>query len=161
MIAEDAEIAKGAIYFHFKSKSEIAAAVIESLSEMTAALLGEIAVLNESPLQKVKLASRRLAELVAFDSLASAGMRLSVEGNQFQYSIEPHGVWLETVGKWVEDAQTAQQLSKSLDSVEFAQLTISLLVGIQATSLASGDSELIPQRAEIAWECLVGETTVT
>ncbi|MBF4994519.1 TetR/AcrR family transcriptional regulator [Arthrobacter gandavensis] len=155
-VAERAGVTKGALYFHFPSKEDLARAVIaEQHGYITA---DNTAVLNLGlpPLESMIVLCRRFAENLLRQPIVRAGTRLTLEASIFHEDVrQPYDDWVEVMARLAGQAQDQGQLRQDLDAPAFGRLVVSALVGVQITSaVLTGRSDLL-ERVEQMWELML------
>jgi AcrR family transcriptional regulator len=134
-ILAEAELTKGAMYFHFASKQALALAIIDDLSEMSRAAADELLARKMSGLET-------LIDLVflrgvqdTHDDLARAGVRL-LESLDDPTHLHP-GLWqskMEFVATVIRKAVTEGDVIDQHDPDDIAKMLVALWVGIRRTS---------------------------
>lgn len=149
-ILKRAGVTTGAMYFHFKSKEDLARAVIVEQA-------AELQWPQESKgLQQLLDMSQYLAVEMRHNMLFRAGVRLAVEQsevNLLDYSI--YDWWAEQFRTHLVEARELGQLLPDVNVDDFAQLIVGAYTGTQIMArLATGRVDL-PERIERMWRCLL------
>ncbi|MGW1719108.1 ScbR family autoregulator-binding transcription factor [Streptomyces sp. NPDC002156] len=149
-ILQRAGITTGAMYFHFKSKEELARAVIvEQAAELQWPK-------GERGLQQLLDMCGYLAVEMRRNVLFRAGVRLAVEQNEvglLDYSI--YDWWSEQFREHLSEARELGQLHPHVDLAAFAQVIVAAYTGTQIMArLSSGRADL-PERIEMMLRCLL------
>ncbi|MGK4579110.1 ScbR family autoregulator-binding transcription factor [Kitasatospora sp. HPMI-4] len=148
-IHERSGITKGAMYFHFKSKEEIAKGVIAAQTEVPVQVRSH----SESPLQEVVDHTHELAHRLITDVLFRASIRLTVEQGTFQ--VNDSGMydwWLQVFGRELARAQDAGELRKELAPEEVAASVVASFTGIQMLSHVTCGRRDLHQRLALWWQ---------
>lgn len=151
-----AGVTKGALYFHFSSKEELAFAVISAGEEIGGALVQEVLGGDSPPLQKLIDITIRWASFIQTDPVVRANVRLIVEqgtySREMPNSYEP---WEQVVGTLLKEAQDRGELERSVDPKSLAEFVVSAFTGAQIVSYAmSGHKDLV-RRIETMWQLLL------
>lgn len=145
-----AGVTTGAMYFHFKSKEDLARAVIvEQAAELDFPR-------DHSGLQQLLDMCQYLAVEMQNNVLFRAGVRLAVEQNEAElldYSI--YDWWADQFREQLVKAREKGQLLPDVDEVAFAQVLVGAYTGTQIMArLSSGRADL-PERISTMWRCLL------
>lgn len=155
-IAREAGATRGALYFHFQSKEEIARAVIEKEQQLSAASGTRIVELNRPALETMLLLSADLGRRLQVDPVVKAGIRLTTEGSNFEPALRaPYEQWLVTFGGIAEDAVAQSDFRDDIDASAFARFLISAYTGVQLVSDTFTErDDLLPRLREM-WTFLL------
>lgn len=134
-ILAEAELTKGAMYFHFTSKQALALAIIDELTEMSHASVVELLARNMSGLET-------LIELVFFravqntqDEVARAGVRLlDTLDNPTSLPQRLWQSWIEFLTTLIQRAIADGDVGEQHDPDAIAKMLLALWVGIRRTS---------------------------
>jgi AcrR family transcriptional regulator len=134
-IAAAAGVTKGALYFHFSSKDELASAVIEAQHAAAARSAASMVVTNEAALETAVAISAGLARSLQSDPLTRAGIRLTTESSAFDAPVRgPYEHWLATFESLLLAALDAGDLRAGTDPAMLARFIIPSFTGIQIIS---------------------------
>ena len=134
-ILAEAELTKGAMYFHFSSKQALALAIIDDLTEMSRAAVVELLARQMSGLETlIGLVYLRAVQDTQHD-VARAGVRLldtldkptAVASTLWQS-------WIEFVTTLMQRAVTEGDIIAQHDPEDIAKMLVALWVGIRRTS---------------------------
>lgn len=136
-VLAEAELTKGAMYFHFSSKQALALAIIDDLTEMSNAAVAELLARKMSGLETLIDLVYLLAVQDTQNEIARAGVRLletldsatDVPSAQWQ-------TWVEFVTTLIQKAATEGDVMEHLDPEDVAKLLVALWVGIRRISAA-------------------------
>ncbi|MEU0255313.1 ScbR family autoregulator-binding transcription factor [Streptomyces sp. NPDC006184] len=130
-IQERSGVTKGAMYFHFKSKEEIARGVMAAQTEVPV----EPRTPSVSPLQQVIDLTQLLAQRLRTDVLFRASIRLTVERGTFQTNdSDLYDWWLRAFGRELVRAQGAGELREDVVPEDVAASVVGSFTGIQMLS---------------------------
>ena len=145
MIVEESGISQGSMYFHFKSKEQIALAVINEQHARSLPLLTDAADPSPGVFERLVSVSRAMADQLRADPVVRAGIRLALEEGALG---APAGdfylSWVETTSAMVGPALERGELTSGLSPEALAKTLIGFFTGVQLMSqaLSSGDDLL-------------------
>lgn len=155
-VAERAGVTKGALYFHFPSKDDLARAVIAEQHAFITAENEVVLTYGISPLESMILCCRRFADNLLAEPIVRAGTRLTLEASAFDHDVrQPYRDWVALMSKLARDAQGAGQLRGGLDTGGFGRFVVSSLVGVQVVSAVLTERADLMERVEEMWELLL------
>jgi TetR/AcrR family transcriptional regulator, transcriptional repressor for nem operon len=134
-ILAEAELTKGAMYFHFSSKQALALAIIDDLTEMSRAAVTEMLALKMSGLETLIDLIFLLAVQDTQQDVARAGVRL-LEALDNTTPLPPT-LWqsrMEFVTTLIQRAVTEGDVIDKHDPEDIAKILLALWVGIRRTS---------------------------
>ena len=134
-ILAEAELTKGAMYFHFQSKQALALAIVDDLSEMSRAAVAELLTRQMSGLET-------LIDLVCLQAVqntqnevARAGVRLlETLDNPTSLHTTLWQSWIEFVTTLIQKAVTEGDVVDHHDPEDIAKMLVALWVGIRRIS---------------------------
>jgi AcrR family transcriptional regulator len=155
-IAREAGATRGALYFHFPSKEDLARAVIDKEQELSIAASGRILSLRRPPFETMLLLCVDLAERLRSDDIVKAGIRLTTEITQFDPPLlAPYEGWMSAFGGLAQQAVDTGEFRADLDAAAFARLLIPAYTGIQLVSdVFSGRADLMSRIRDL-WLFLI------
>jgi TetR/AcrR family transcriptional repressor of nem operon len=150
-ILAEAELTKGAMYFHFPSKQALALAIVDDLAKMSRAAVTELLARKMSGLET-------LIDLVYFravqdthNEVARAGVRLL---DTLDNTILPPSAlwqsWIEFVATLIQKAVTEGDVVDHHDPEDIAKMLVALWVGIRRVSDLD-QPELYLDNVQKAW----------
>ncbi|MEV0279513.1 ScbR family autoregulator-binding transcription factor [Streptomyces sp. NPDC050610] len=151
-ILKAAGVTKGALYFHFSSKEELARGVMASQMEETS--VPE----SGSPLQDIIDLTQQLAVRLRMghDPLLRASIRLTIEHGSFDArDTAPYDWWLETFTRRFILAMGADELRAGTVPEDAAATVVGSFSGIQLLSHVTTDREDITRRITTWWQQLL------
>ncbi|OBH96941.1 TetR/AcrR family transcriptional regulator [Mycobacterium scrofulaceum] len=134
-ILAEAELTKGAMYFHFPSKQALALAIIDDLTERSNAAAAELLARQMSGLETLIDLVYLLAMQDAQDEVARAGVRL-LESLDNATGM-PTTMWqsrIDFVTTLIEKAITEGDVIDTLDPADVAKMLVALWVGVRRIS---------------------------
>ncbi|MFG2503301.1 ScbR family autoregulator-binding transcription factor [Streptomyces sp. NPDC048441] len=112
-IADAAGVTKGALYFHFTSKEELADAVLQRGRDLLDGAVRELRAAGVSPLQSIIDLTYWLARTLQEEPAVRAGFRIARERTGLLSSANDlHGVWISTVWELLRQARDTGELRK-------------------------------------------------
>lgn len=156
-ISADAEVTQGALYFHFRSKQDLAAEVIRRQHQLSIAVGASCLQSSTSGIEGMVLLSGALATQIQSNPIVQAGLRLSTESaaDLADASVTPYVEWISTSRLFIEKAAAQQELVGGLDVDMAAEVIISSFSGTQFVSVAlSGGTDLIDRLVRM-WTVLL------
>ncbi|RKR30180.1 ScbR family autoregulator-binding transcription factor [Arthrobacter oryzae] len=155
-VSEAAGVTKGALYFHFQSKEDLARAVIEEQHRIAAAE-GERIVAEDLPaLTTMILMCRAFGLQLVHEPVVRAGIRLTFEATAFGAPVRgPYEDWIAVMEQLTGRAKTELQIRPSVDAGAFARYLVASFTGVQLVSgVLTGRADVM-QRIEEMWEILL------
>ncbi|MBV8927819.1 MAG: TetR/AcrR family transcriptional regulator [Mycobacteriaceae bacterium] len=150
-ILADAEVTKGAMYFHFRSKHALALAVIDGQSDMGREAVNELAARKLSGLETLIDASYLIALRDLTDEMARAGLNLLESmGRYNKLQANVLGAWINAFGAFVERAAADGDVSTDHDPADVGRLLVALYMGIRQTSNLDEPHEFLTE-VEKTW----------
>lgn len=155
-IAAASSVTKGALYFHFQSKDDIARAVIQAQHERAMVSGAEVLGRNLPALQTMVLLCAGLANQLLTDPVVKAGIRLTTDRSGFERPIDgPYDDWLRTYEELTVRAIHEGDIVPTLDPSMFAHFVIPTFTGIQLVSETLSDRADLLQRVREMWIVLL------
>jgi AcrR family transcriptional regulator len=155
-IIEQAEITKGALYYHFDSKEMLAAAIIEEATNRVIGAFGEIAASSSPALENMVHGSFVVLGMIAHDKVARIGRQLARALGQFSdVGAETYRNWTTVVEAQAHKAAEEGDLRDGVDPEVVGDTIIALLLGVEQLSTAlSGGADMLA-RLSRAWQMLL------
>jgi TetR/AcrR family transcriptional regulator, transcriptional repressor for nem operon len=134
-ILAEAELTKGAMYFHFPSKQALALAIIDDLTEMNRAAVTELLAHKMSGLETLIDLVYLLAVQDTQNEVARAGVRLleTLDDTTAPPTALWHS-WIELVTTLIQKAVTEGDVVDHHDPEDIAKMLVALWVGIRRIS---------------------------
>lgn len=154
-ILADAEVTKGAMYFHFRSKHALATAIVEHSAQMGRTAVAELLARGLSGLEALIDISFLIAVFDSTDELARAGLNLLESiGRTDELQSRVTG---DCVAGFAEIARRAIQesdIAAERDPDAIARLLVSLYLGLRQTSDPDQPERLLGDLQQ-AWELVL------
>ena len=130
-ILAEAELTKGAMYFHFSSKQALALAIIDDLTEMSRGAVTELLARKMSGLETLIDLVYLLAVQNTQDEVARAGVRLleTLDNTNALWQS-----WIEIVTSLIQKAVTEGDVIDHHDPEDIAKMLVALWAGIRRIS---------------------------
>lgn len=134
-VLAEAQLTKGAMYFHFQSKQALAIAIIDDLIEMSNATVAELLARKMSGLETLIDLVYLLAVQDTQNEVARAGVRLlETLDNATDMPATLWQSWIDFVTRLVKDAIAEGDVIERLDPEDVAKMLVALWVGIRRIS---------------------------
>ncbi len=151
-ILAEAGVTKGALYFHFKSKEDLADALIEEQFTVWEPL----AAIERPGLQTVIDLTQGMAASLQSDVRVRASVRLVIEQGSF---IAPAGAaykrWIDTIHGCLLAAKAAGDVRKEINAYDLAVYVQASFTGIQLSSqVLTGRNDLL-ERTAYMWTLIL------
>ncbi|MEV6974717.1 ScbR family autoregulator-binding transcription factor [Kitasatospora sp. NPDC093806] len=151
-ILDRAGVTKGALYFHFPSKEELALAVIEGQG----AWLATWRPAAESPVQALIDLGYAFAHSLLDDPVLRGAIRLTIEHGSFtQPQIGAYQGWHDAARELLERARDAGELHAGVDPAAAAGVITGAVTGIQLSSQVLTDRRDLLRRMADLWTLLL------
>lgn len=149
-IMKRAGVSQGAMYFHFKSKEDLARAVMNAQPETVVPRLGS------HGLQRIVDTTFIWAWQVQQDVLLRAGIRLTNEQDGTSVSDAlPYVAWTQIIELTLRQAQHVGDVEESIDAHELSEFLVSACTGMQMFAKAVSDRQDLPERVVSMWRVLL------
>lgn len=153
-IRDELGITNGALYFHFSSKQELAAEIVERHRAVVVAVLRKLDDGDGTALTKLVGATFALTRLLTGDPYVRAGIRLSLEaseGPEFGREAIPTQGWIRWATGHVGQALAAGEIADRLGADMLGRFLVSALIGTHLVSnVLTGHADL-EQRIDQMW----------
>jgi AcrR family transcriptional regulator len=151
-----AGVTKGALYFHFSSKEELAFAVITTGEELGNVVVQEVLAGDAPPLQKLIDISIRWAAYIQTDPIVRANVRLIVEQGTYSRDMpNSYDPWEQVASHLLKEAQERGELERSVDVKALAEFIVAAFTGAQIVSYATSGYKDLVRRVENMWQLLL------
>jgi AcrR family transcriptional regulator len=155
-ITTEAGVTKGALYFHFRSKDEVARAVIAEQHRLSHESGQQILALGRPGLETMILMCGDLARKLKTDPIVKAGIRLTTEVSNFDRPVlDPYRDWLNTFEVLIHRAIAEGDVRAELTPEKLAHFIIPAFTGVQLVSDTFSKRNDLLQRVSEMWEILL------
>jgi TetR/AcrR family transcriptional regulator, transcriptional repressor for nem operon len=150
-VLAEAELTKGAMYFHFRSKHALALAVIDDLTAQSSEVVADLLSRKFSGLETLIDFSYQLAVRDITEDIARAGFNLLESiGRPEGLQVNLLGAWIQTLAGIVERAIAEGDILDECDPHDVGQLLVSIYLGLRQTSDLD-EAEQFLRHFEKAW----------
>ncbi|MFD6859224.1 ScbR family autoregulator-binding transcription factor [Rhodococcus sp. NPDC060090] len=155
-IIDEAGVTKGALYFHFGSKEELARGVIDAGVERFGAAARSKMEQRAPALETAIEVSVLNATLSESDQIVRAMYRLLVEiGDYRGVDAAPFGLWFDSVQGLIQRARDEDDLVESVDVDAVSLLLMQTVTGARIVSEALGRPDQLAEQIESLWSILL------
>ena len=155
-IASAAGVTKGALYFHFQSKDEIARAVMRQQHELSSSAAAAIIDEGRPALETMIRLCAGLVDQLVSDPVVKAGIRLTTDVSTFERPmVDPYEDWLNTVEGLIRRAHDEGDIVPTVDPGMLARFLIPALTGVQLVSDALSARKDLHERAREMWTIMI------
>ncbi|AMM19517.1 hypothetical protein AX769_04400 [Frondihabitans sp. PAMC 28766] len=156
LIADEARVTRGALYFHFKSKQEIANAVIAEQHRLSREDAERALATSASAFEGLLRWSVGLARQLTSEIVVSAGIRLTTDGTASELSaIDPYLDWMQAVEGLLARARDEGDVRATADPASAAAFIIPAYTGVQLVSDSLHDRTDLVERVHDMWALLI------
>jgi AcrR family transcriptional regulator len=151
-ILTEAGVTKGALYFHFKSKEDLADALIDEQFTVS----DPLAEIENPGLQTVIDLTQGMAASLQSDVRVRASIRLVIEQGSFiAPAANAYKRWIDTIHGCLLAAKAAGDLRKEINPHDLAQFVQASFTGIQLSSqVLTGRTDLL-ERITFMWNTIL------
>ncbi|WP_165313220.1 ScbR family autoregulator-binding transcription factor [Rothia halotolerans] len=149
-------ISQGSMYFHFKSKEQIALAVMHEQHVRTYQKIENAREETADPFEQMIRTSRALCGLLAEDDVVRAGMELTLENNALrEESYAFYDRWFSRVEAILEHAREDGILVTPLASAELSRSMVGYFTGSDLVCRSSQTESDLLASIEVMWVVIV------
>lgn len=155
-IAKQAGVTKGALYFHFPSKTALAEAMIQTQHEANEELARRVGDHRGDGLDLLVELTRGLARRLIDDPTLQAAMRLAVELGESKDAViaDTYQAWERVVTDVAGSARERGELAERVDPAELARFLVAAFTGLQTVSLVASGLDDLDRRIDEMWRLL-------
>lgn len=155
-IAKRLELTKGSVYFHFPSKAQLAAEVVDSYFHMWEPVLQGVQERGLTGLEAMKWASRQVAIEYRDNIPVRAAVRLMRESALIDAELPtPFIGWMQTVKTYLDQALGAGELREDLDLDRVAWHIVASFFGVQEVSHQLAERTDLDEHIDTLWDLLL------
>ncbi|KZF06150.1 MAG: ScbR family autoregulator-binding transcription factor [Rhodococcus sp. (in: high G+C Gram-positive bacteria)] len=150
-ILQHAGVTKGAMYFHFSSKEELAHAVIDAQHGMAMEGAQLVAAHSDSAIETLVFVSQEMARQLVTEPIARGGMRLTMEIGSIQGPIEKTYLdWIDSIRQVAEQAASDGDIVQGTDIDALARFIVGSFTGVQILSeMLTGRADLYERLSQL------------
>ncbi|MFC0678191.1 ScbR family autoregulator-binding transcription factor [Lysobacter korlensis] len=155
-VVREADVTKGALYFHFGSKEELAYAVIAEQNRISQLSGKAIVALGRPALETMILLCADLGRQLMHDPVVQAGIRLTTEAASFPPTVlEPYRDWLLVFEDLIHRAIDEGDIRVDIAPDALARFVIPAFTGVQLVAAVFTARQDLLTRIREMWEILL------
>jgi len=159
-IGQDAQVTKGALYFHFPSKAELARAVLDEHYGRWALIDAELSERKLDPLIAAVALSFEVARDYRESIIARAGERLNRDIQIIDPDLpQPYLRWINRLTSLLREARSQRLIRPDIEPSNAAHAIVASYFGIQQVSETLTDARDIARRLRDWWELMLPSLT--
>jgi AcrR family transcriptional regulator len=145
-------VTKGALYFHFKSKEDVASAVVEEQHRLSVGPTRAWLEQDGNSLEAVIRATQLMAVQLTSDVVVRAGIRLTLEHGTFgALQVDPYVEWVDVIKGLTQRAMDEGDVRSPLSAEDLARFVVGTFTGIQVLSEVFTGRQDLRRRVEQMW----------
>lgn len=154
-IVQRADATKGALYFHFRSKADLAHAVLATHYERLDAIIREAAAADLDAYNTLGHVITALARANQRDPIARAAVRLGDERDQLERDApSPPVDWVEYVTKLLRRGQRDGSIRTAMNTAASARVIVASFYGVDLMSARLTGRDDLLKRVDEWWTML-------
>ncbi|MGN8027626.1 ScbR family autoregulator-binding transcription factor [Microbacterium sp. 22242] len=135
MIERRSGVSRGAMYFQFTTKREIADAVIDEQHATSSRLVVAAAGTGAGPVEQIVMMCHGLAAQIVDDPVVRGGIRLTMElAFDDEGPVRPYVGWIDVMADLLGRAQACGDVRSEIVAVDAARVLVSAFTGTQLVS---------------------------
>lgn len=152
-IVEACNLTKGAVYWHFKSKEDLALDIVQGMYKSWPPLLMEVEAEHDNLLSALVAITYRAAEQFTTDPLTQAAKRLLAElpKEALTRLPRPYVGWERALADLITRGQGRAQISGEVAPEATAQVIVASFFGLQQVSYELSGRRDLRQRLDAFW----------
>jgi AcrR family transcriptional regulator len=155
-IVDHAQVTKGALYFHFAAKEDLAQAIMELQAGTSRRLTDEMDARGCSSLEALMRITFGIARLSVEGPIPRAGLRLATGGVEVRPPLRhPFTEWLDIASRRLVGAVKESDLHPDTDVEAVAHSLICFFVGTRVVSRSVEPVRRQPRRLAEMWQILI------
>lgn len=147
-VAEESGVSEGSLYFHFRSKADLAKAVLNAQQERMTGVLVRTEAEAGTGLAILLRLMANLGDLIASDEIVQAGIRLAGQPSSEvnTEASEPYVEWIRIARSLMQRGVVDGSIRSDVDVDLYAELFNTTFVGSQVLSGMEDQWVSLPQR---------------
>jgi AcrR family transcriptional regulator len=159
-ILASADVTKGALYFHFRSKADLARAVLDAHHGRWAEIVREVTGRGADPLTSLVALSFAIAANYRTNQIARAGVRLGNEYRLIDVELpRPFVGWVDRLTELLRAADAQGLLAPGIDCPAAARAIVAAYFGLQEMSARLAGGRDIAERLREWWQLFLPALT--
>jgi AcrR family transcriptional regulator len=151
-IARRADVAKGALYFHYRTKAELAAAVVTQHHAAWGALAESAIDEADDAMTAIDLMIARVAHLYVTSAITRAGTRLENEYLDVDTALSvPFVGWIARLNALLRAGKRDGSVAADVACAASARVIVASFYGVQAVSARLNDRRDVVRRVDEWW----------
>ncbi|QHA07461.1 TetR family transcriptional regulator [Streptomyces broussonetiae] len=155
-IVAHAKVTKGALYFHFAAKEDLAQAILELNDKAARQLVAEVESRGHSSLETLMRTTFGIARLAVEDPVPRAALRLATADIAVRQPLRhPFVEWLEFATRKFQGAVREADVHSELDVGAVAHSLVSFYVGTRVAGRSLEPVSRLPRRVAEMWHLVI------
>ncbi|GAT82812.1 TetR family transcriptional regulator [Streptomyces sp. F-3] len=155
-IVAHAKVTKGALYFHFAAKEDLAQAIMELQSRAAHQVTSDVDERGCSSLEALIRITYALTRLAVEGPIIRAGLRLATGGVQVRPPLRhPFTEWLEIITRKLLGAAREYDIQPDVDVHAVAHSMVCFFVGTRVAGRSLEPLARLPRRTTEMWHLLI------
>ncbi|UXY30647.1 ScbR family autoregulator-binding transcription factor [Streptomyces sp. HUAS TT20] len=155
-IVEHAQVTKGALYFHFAAKEDLAYAIMELQSRASRQVLREVESRTCSSLEALMRTTFGIARLAVEGPIPRAGLRLATAEVAVRPPLRhPFAEWLELATRKLLGAVRESDVHPDIDIDAVAHSLVYFFVGTRVAGRSLEPVARLPRRVAEMWHLMI------
>ncbi|MGW5151837.1 ScbR family autoregulator-binding transcription factor [Rhodococcus koreensis] len=155
-IIENTGLTKGALYFHFRSKEELARYIVAEQHAISIASVAAIGREDALAIEQIVMLCHEMARQIVHDPIVRAGIRITLKlSADEQGPTDPYLDWINACEHLARRAIVQGDLKSDIDPPRFARFVIGAFTGVQTVSQVLAQRTDLEQRIDDMWMFLL------
>ncbi|MDH6676197.1 AcrR family transcriptional regulator [Rhodococcus sp. LBL1] len=155
-IISESKVTKGALYFHFASKEELARAVVDAGCDRLAAAVGPWLERRTPALEALIGMSGVVADVASSDVVVRSMLRLVTEIGDYRGSGNPlFEDWLLVFRRLAQRASAEGDLRDQIEADDVGRLLLELVGGVHVVAAGTGELDRMAVRLGQMWHVML------
>ncbi|MEU6588176.1 ScbR family autoregulator-binding transcription factor [Streptomyces sp. NPDC046881] len=155
-IVAHAKVTKGALYFHFAAKEDLAHAILELQSKAAQQLVADVESRGCSSLEALMRTTFGIARLAVEDPVPRAGLRLAAADIAVRPPLRhPFTEWLEFATRKFSGAVREADVHGDLDVGAVAHSLVCFFIGTRVAGRSLEPTGRLPRRVAEMWHLMI------
>ncbi|MBV2354250.1 TetR family transcriptional regulator [Streptomyces sp. J2-1] len=155
-IVGHARVTKGALYFHFAAKEDLAHAILDLQARASQQIVAETEARGGSSLETLMRTTFGIARLAVEDPVPRAGLRLATADVPLRAPLRhPFTEWLEFATRKLTGAVREADVNAETDAPAVAHSLVCFFVGTRIAGRSLEPVSRLPRRVAEMWQLMV------